>query len=294
MGRQPGIAYTTGRTEGHDLEEESVATIRSCLAGKQKTSAMWELLVSDPEVKTLWQMADFVATRKLGMNDHGETHAKVATASALTMLELLEGSGVQPDIVTGGLGDGDDAALVVLVATLCHDFGNTIHRIDHAGLSIVLALPVLDRLLPAIYPDMVKMTQVKSFILSAMYSHHGEPKPLTIEAALVCIGDSTDMTKGRGRAAFDRGSVTIHSVSALAIERVDIRKGKEKPIELCISMSNSAGIYQVQEILAPKVRAGPLSGYVEVIAITDACAGEYEHRIVGGIRMEGGKFVPFT
>ena len=102
------------------------------------------------------------------------------------------------------------------------------------------------------------------------------------------------MTKGRGRAAFERGSITIHSVSALAIERVEIRKGKDKPVELCISMSNSAGIYQVQEILAPKVRAGPLSGYVEVIAVTDACAGEYEHRIVGGIRMEGAKFVPFV
>jgi hypothetical protein len=239
-------------------------------------------------------MADFVATRKLGMNDHGETHAKVATASALTMLDLLEDAGVQPDFVAGGLGDRDDAALVVLVATLCHDFGNMIHRIDHADLSIVLAVPVLDRLLPEVYPDPVKQTQVKSFILSAMYTHHGEPKPLTIEAALVCIGDSTDMTKGRGRAAFERGSITIHSVSALAIERVEIRKGKEKPIELCISMSNSAGIYQVQEILAPKVRAGPLSGYVEVIAITDACAGEYEHRIVGGIRMDGAKFVPYT
>ena len=85
-----------------DLEEQSIATIGRCLAGKQKTSAMWELLINDAVVKTHWQMADFVATRKLGMNDHGETHAKVATASALTMLDLLEGSGVQPDIVAGG------------------------------------------------------------------------------------------------------------------------------------------------------------------------------------------------
>src|SRR5208337_4922076 len=120
----------------------------------------------------------------------------------------------------------------------------------------------------------------KSFILSAMYTHHGEPKPLTIEAALVCIGDSTDMTRGRGRAAFERGSITIHSVSALAIERVEIRKGKEKPIELRITMSNSAGIYQVQEILAPKVRAGPLADFVEVIAVTDANTGDHEQRIV--------------
>ena len=294
MGRRTDITHTTGGTGGDDLEAQSVATIGRCLTGKQKASAMWELLVSDAEAKTQWQMADFVATKKLGMNDHGETHAKVATASALTMLDLLEAGGVQPDIVAGGLGDQDDAALVVLVATLCHDFGNMVHRTDHAELSIMLAIPVLDRLLPAVYPDIVKRTQVKSFILSAIYSHHGEPRPLTIEAALVCIGDSTDMTKGRGRAAFERGSITIHSVSALAIDRVEIRKGKEKPIELRITLSNSAGIYQVQEILAPKVRAGPLAGYVDVIAITDASGGKHEQRIVEGIRMDGAKFVPLT
>jgi metal-dependent HD superfamily phosphatase/phosphodiesterase len=275
-----------------DLKGHAIAKIKQSLASKRKASAMWDLIGTDTVVKTHWQMADFVATRKLGMNDHGATHAMVATSSALTMLDILTESGVKPDIVTGGFGDDDDAALVVLVATLCHDFGNMIHRIDHTDLSVILAIPVLDRLLPAVYPGPVTMTQIKSFILSAIYSHHGEPKPLTIEAALVCIGDSTDMTRGRGRAAFERGSITIHSVSALAIEQVEIRKGKKKPIELRISMSNSAGIFQVQEILAPKVRAGPLADYVEVVAVTDASETDHEDRIVAGIRMEGAKFVP--
>jgi len=293
---KPGkeISYTTGGDEGSDLEGQAIATIERCLNGKPRASAIWNLLVNDAVVKTHWQMANFVVTRTLGMNDHGETHAKVATASALTMLDLLDDAGIKPDIVAGGFGDRDDAALVVLVATLCHDFGNMVHRTDHPEIGIVLVLPVLDKLLPEIYPDPVMMTRVKSFILSAMYSHHGEPKPLTIEAALVCVGDSTDMTKGRGRAAFERGSISIHSVSALAIQRVEIRKGREKPIELRISMSNSAGIYQVQEILAPKVRAGPLAGYIEVIAVTDAGQGEHEYRIVEGIRMDGAKFTPCT
>jgi len=167
MGQRTEITHTTGGTDGHNLEAQSIATIGRCLAGKSRASAMWNLLVNDAETKTHWQMADFVATKKLGMNDHGETHAKVATASALTMLDLLEAGGVQPDFVAGGFGDRDDAALVVLVATLCHDFGNMVHRTDHAELSIMLAIPVLDRLLPEIYPDRVKMTQVKSFILSS-------------------------------------------------------------------------------------------------------------------------------
>ncbi|MEN6443237.1 MAG: HD domain-containing protein [Methanoregula sp.] len=277
-----------------ELERQSVAVIERQLAGKTRAQTMWALLTGDDEVQTCWQMANFVAAQKLSMNDHGRTHAIVATASALTMLDILSFSEVKTDIIASGYGDSDDAALIVLTAMLCHDFGNMIHREDHADTGIILVKPILDRLLPTIYPDPVKCTRVKSFILSAMYTHHGEPRPITIEAALVCIADSTDMTKGRGRVAFDSGSITIHSVSALSIERVEILKGTEKPIELKISMSNSAGIFQVQEILAPKVRAGPLASYVDVIAITASGQENSEEKIVTGIRMCGARFIPFN
>jgi len=271
----------------------SVTTIETHLRNKPKAQKMWEILTSDDEVIASWRMADYIATKKLGMNDHGETHAKITAASALTMLSLLEGSALEPDVITGGFGDSDDAALVVLTAMLFHDLGNMIHREDHADLSITLALPLLNRILPDIYENPVKLTAIRALILSSMYSHHGEPKPITIEAALVCIGDSTDMTKGRGRAAFEQGSISIHSVSALSIEHVDIRRGKEKPIEILITMSNSAGIYQVQEILAPKVRAGPLAEYVDVIAVTGSGYQDSEPVIVKGIRMKGTKFVSY-
>ena len=194
---------------------------------------MWELLRGDPEVQTGWRMANYVAATKLGMNDHGQTHATVATASALTMLDLLEGSPFCPDIITGKFGDRDDAALVVLAATLCHDLGNMVHREEHADLGVVLVMPVLDRLLPGIYRTRAQRTVIRSFILSAIYTHHGVPRPLTIEAALVCIADSTDMTKGRGRVAFESGSITIHSVSALAIEKVGDQKRGRKAHRSC-------------------------------------------------------------
>lgn len=274
-----------------DLETHARGIILRHLVRRPKTKKMWELVTADPELAAGWQMANFIAAKKLGMNDHGRIHAAVASASALTLLDLLEGSAFVPDIVAGGFGDRDDTALVVLTAMLCHDLGNMVHREEHADLSVVLAQPVLDRLLPRIYDDPQKCTAIRSFILSAIYTHHGIPKPLTVEAAIVCIADSTDMTKGRGRAAFESGSITIHSVSALSIERVEIRKGTEKPIELIIHMSDPAGIFQVQEILAPKVRAGPLAGAVDVIAVTDA-ANNVEETMVSGIRMQGAKFVP--
>lgn len=288
-GSVSGKGESWGSSAG--LERRSVALIAKHLEGRPKAEKMWELLQHDLEVRACWRMANFITIRKLGMNDHGETHAKVATAAALTMLDLLRDADIKPDLVASGLGDMDDAVLVVLAATLCHDFGNQIHREAHSDTSIVLALPILDRLLAHIYDDLVHRTIVRSFILSGINSHLGEPRPLTIESALVCIGDSTDMTKGRGRAAFESGSITIHSVSALSIEQVTIRKGEIKPIELWIEMSNSAGIFQVQEILAPRVRSGPLAEYVDVIAVTRS--GKEESRIVEGIRMDGARFLPF-
>jgi len=273
------------------LEAHATGILNSHLEKRSRARKMWTLLAESPEIQTCWLMANYVATKKLGMNDHGETHALVATASALTMLDLLEGSEFCPDIVSEGFGDWDDAALVVLTAMLCHDLGNTIHRDDHASLGVAVTLPVLDRVLPLIYDDLCKRTAIRSFILSAIYSHHGTPRPLTIEAAIVCIADATDMTKGRGRVAFESGSISIHSVSALSIERVEIKTGEEKPIALVIHMSSPAGIFQVQEILAPKVRAGPLADAVDVVAITTEEAHAAGNSIVSGIRMQGARFV---
>jgi len=273
------------------METEAVSKIRSILSAYPKAEQMYDLLVNDDEVAAYWRMANYFTVRHLGMNDHGETHAKIATASALTILDLLQKAGITPDVVESGAGSGDDAALIVLSAMLCHDFGNAIHREAHQDISVPLAHTVLSRLLPSIYPNIGQRTEILSFILSAIYTHHAEPLPLTKEAAMVCIGDSSDMTKGRGRMAFDSGSITIHTVSALSIERVDIISGEERPVEIRIMMSNSAGIYQVQEILGRKVTVGPLKDYVDVIALVEP--GDGEERILEGVTMRSGKCFPF-
>jgi metal-dependent HD superfamily phosphatase/phosphodiesterase len=276
------------------LERDALTTIETFLADKPKARHLWQILADDAEVSAAWDMADYIAVSKLGHNDHGETHAKVAAASALSMLSLVIERGMQPEVIATGIGDADDAALIVLAAALLHDIGNQIHRIGHEEGSVWLALPMLDRLLPSVYPDMAKRTRIRAFILSAIYTHDGTPVPLTIEAAIVCVGDATDMTKGRGRLSFDLGSITIHTVSALSIESVMIARGKEQPIAIIVRMSNSAGIYQVQEILAPKVQNGPLAGSIDIIATIDPDLGEYERRILYGIRMQGRTFVPDT
>ncbi|HWQ65432.1 MAG TPA: hypothetical protein VN372_01035 [Methanospirillum sp.] len=209
-------------------------------------------------------MARYITTEKLGMNDHGKTHALVATSSALMILELLYESGVMPDVVSSWNGDMDDAYVIVLISTLCHDLGNAVHRIDHISHSILLIQPILDQILPMIYDDPNKCIMVRTFILSAIYTHHGDPKPLTIEASVVSIGDASDMTKGRAQHASDQKTITMHALSALSIDEVTIKRGETKPVKIQVSMSKTAGMFQVQEILYPKIHAGVVSQHIEV------------------------------
>jgi len=75
-----------------------------------------------------------------------------------------------------------------------------------------------------------------------------------------------DMEKGRARIPFRVGEPTIHSVSALAIEKVELRPGKEKPVLIFVRMSNSAGIFQLDNLLKEKLNRSGLKDYIEVAA----------------------------
>lgn len=241
-------------------------TIRQITADYPRTARLYDLLLNDPEVNTYWNMANYISVVKLGYNDHGPVHAKVVTAAAMTMTHLLARHGIALDVVTSGGGDLDDACLVVLASTMLHDIGNLIHRVGHEQAGALLAYAIYHRLLPEIYPDPELRFEVLSFILSAVATHDCNPIPLTMEAAIVAVADGTDMTKGRGRIAFDLGKVDIHSVSALAIEEVHIREGQQTPIDIEVIMSESAGIFQVEQILARKLIVTPLAAYVTLRA----------------------------
>lgn len=104
------------------------------------------------------------------------------------------------------------------------------------------------------------------------------------------IADGCDITKGRGRLSFDMGKHDIHSISALSIESVDISKGKTKLIEIHVNMSNSAGIYQVQETLGNKVAKSPLRDYIEIVADLTPSKAPPELRILDRIVFSDGKY----
>jgi metal-dependent HD superfamily phosphatase/phosphodiesterase len=218
----------------------------------------------------------------MGINDHSWVHIQIVTNIALKLLRQLTKHHIEPAVVRDyGLGR-DDAEIVVTLAALCHCVGMSIHRHGHEDFSLFLAEPKLRELLEGIY-DEPDRTVVVSEVLQAIISHRADGQPLTIEAGLIRVADALDMAKGRSRIPFERGRVTMHSLSAAAIEDVTIGDGEERPILIEIRMNNSSGIFQVDGLLKAKLRGSGLEPYVEVVAHIDT---ETEQRLVQIYRLE--------
>jgi len=248
------------------LEEESIRTIGEGLKNYPKASKLFQSLQSDQQTITLLNMANYIAVRKLGYNDHGPIHARIVTANAIKILRIiLDSKELALDSITGLGMSEDDAHLIIVASCMLHDIGNAVHRDEHEIFSVIYGKSILERLLPEIYPDIAKRTAVINQVLHAIYAHDVGENALTIESAIVVIADGSDITKGRGRLAYDLGKHDIHSISALSIESVEILKGRTKLIEIRVTMSNSAGIYQVQETLGNKVAKSPLKDDIEIV-----------------------------
>jgi metal-dependent HD superfamily phosphatase/phosphodiesterase len=228
-----------------------------------------ELIEVDEELEQLLKCANITAVDRMGYSDHGPTHSKIVANIALRIMRILLSRGVTPSIVEHYAGeemDSHDAEVVVVLAAFLHDIGMVIHRYQHDLYGIVVARPVLERLLED-YPPRKRAIMV-SEILHAMTFHDSPVPPLTVEGGIVRIADGLDMEEGRARIPFEAGKKDIHAVSALAIEEVDIFEGgkDEEPVQIRITMSNSAGIFQVDELLKRKIEVSKLAEYVHVTA----------------------------
>lgn len=275
------------------VRAEAEKGIKEILKDYPNALKMYDLLTNDGELNGYWDIANFMLTEKLKYNDHGEVHAKVVAYSACKMASLLKKNGITPDFIKHGGGDWDDEYLILLSAALLHDIGNAVIRPRHYDFSVMLSIPILNRLLPKVYNDnLEKMAEVKGFILNALYTHEPEVNSYTLEGAIVRLADGTDMTKGRGRLVFDLGEAGIHTVSALAIEKVTISEGEKVPIRITVEMSNSAGVFQVEEILAKKIRYGPLEPFVEICAIAIPTDAKKDKRIIYYVTVKNGRISP--
>ncbi|HEY7925800.1 MAG TPA: phosphohydrolase, partial [Candidatus Dormibacteraeota bacterium] len=137
------------------------------------------------------------------------------------------------------------------------------------------------KLLEGVYEEPERSVIVAE-TLHAIIGHRSDGAPFTIEAGIVRVADALDMARGRSRIGFEAGQQNIHSISAYAIDEVKISPGRDRAVRVEIAMSNSAGIFQVDELLAEKLRGSGLEEHIEVIARIDA---EHEQRLMQVFRI---------
>ncbi len=250
--------------------------IRVPVRANRKLRTVIDRVNKDDQIKGWWHVANVNAVARMEINDHSWVHIQIVTNIALKLLRQLTKHGIEPAMVKDYGMTRDDAELVVALTALTHCIGMSVHRHGHEDFSLFLAEPKLRELLTGLY-DEPDLTVVVSEVLQGIISHRSDGEPLTLEAGILRVADALDMEQGRSRIAFERGRVGIHSLSAAAIEEVEISDGEEKPIRISIRMNNSSGIYQVDGLLKAKLRGSGLEPYVEVIAHIDT---EAEKRLV--------------
>ena len=230
----------------------------------------------DVKLQTLWRCANVMAIDRMGYTDHGPTHVKIVANSALKMLRILVERKIVPSIVKDYGMKNEDAEVVVVLGSIFHDLGMTVIRDGHELYGALLASGFIEKYLQGIYSEEERMI-IFSEVLHAIVSHEEPHKPLTLEAGIVRVADALDMEKGRARIPFQAGKVDIHSVSALSIEKVGIQEGDEKPVAVNITMSNPAGIFQIDQLLKPRIEDSGLRNYIHVVA---EITGEKEPKIL--------------
>ncbi len=233
--------------------------------GNKKLEALLEEINGDAELQQLWEMANNNAVRRLGMSDHGPVHIQIVANACVKILRLLVAADVQPSAVSEHDLTHQDAEVVVVLAASLHDIGMAVHRDNHENYSLMLGYPKSRQLLANLY-DEPNLTTIVSEVLHAIIAHRWDVQPLSLEAGVLKVADALDMTQGRSRIPFEAGKVNIHSVSAQAVEEVKIQKGEDLPVRVDILLNNSAGIFQVDELLKRKLANSTLSPYVEVVA----------------------------
>ena len=256
---------------------ESVAQMRIHAPTERnpRLSRFLEAANASDKLKARW-LGQQVTADRLEMSDHSWVHLQIVLNRALHLFRLLHRSGLKSSIETDYAMSHKDAEVIIAGGCLLHDLGMSIHRIDHEAFSLFLAADLLPQLLEKVYEEPDR-TVISSEILHAIIGHRKGGRPLTLEAGIVRVADALDMEHGRSRVAFETSLPNIHSLSAAAIDEVRIIQGESRAVRIEVEMNNSAGVFQVDELMANKLRGSGLEPHVEFVARIDA---EHEKRLL--------------
>jgi len=255
-----------------------------------KLKDVMEKIRDDKKLQTFWRCANVMAIERMGYTDHGPTHVKIVANLSLRLLRILiEKNLIKPSIVENYNMKNEDAEVVVVLGAIFHDLGMIVQRYNHEKFGAFLALDFLERCLTPTYNE-EEQAIITSEVLHAIVTHEEPPnnepfnRILTKEAGIVGIADALDMEAGRARIPFQSGKIDIHAVSALSIEKVEVEvvenwqpSSNIKPIVIRIKMSNSAGVFQIDELLKPRIVNSGLQQFFHVIA---EITGEKETKII--------------
>ena len=222
-----------------------------------------EKINNSDEIKTLWEVINTNAMERLKMTDHGHVHFQIVSNIGLKMTRLLNKQGIKLSVEKDYGLSYEHGELVVLLGCLLHDLGMSISRKGHEEFSIVKANAIVPEILD--FLPLVERTIITSEVLHTIISHRSGGKPLTVEAGIVRVADALDMSEGRSRLPYEEGYIDIHTLSAQAIDAIEIENGtEEKPINIQIIMNISVGLFQIEELMQQKLEGSGIEKYINI------------------------------
>ncbi|MDD3625716.1 MAG: phosphohydrolase [bacterium] len=235
-----------------------------------KVREVFQYLIDNEELNHLQEYANIVSINRLGYNDHGPVHARVVAKNAFTLMKLLENK-VPTSLQNEHLGSFEDSTIVLLISAFCHDLGMTMGRHDHERNSIIIGSNCIEEILNRFYTDNYYVMILKAMVFETIIGHMGEFDVSSIEAGVLLVSDGCDMTKGRARIPYAMQTKPtigdIHKYSAMSINQVHIEPGDDKlPIKITVDMDDKAGIFQIEQVLYPKVIKSSIKKYIQIIA----------------------------
>ena len=195
MNEETGPEPEIQRVEGFPLPEPEQTTVGTeplrpaemIRLPAKKNPVLQQLLANinaDEDLHTLWRCQNINAVDRLGMSDHGPIHMQIVVNISLRILRMLLAAGLVPAVVTNHHLTNEDAEVVVALASLLHDVGMSIDRVNHEEMGIFLAHGKAMELLDGIYPTVPKRVIV-SETLHAILNHRSDGHPQTLEAGTV-------------------------------------------------------------------------------------------------------------
>ena len=266
---------------GSIAEAVAKAQVHAPTRGNRKLERFLDAVNADERVRAWWYMAQ-ITSERLGMSDHSWVHVQVVLNIALRLLRLLVKGGIEPAMVTDhGMRDRD-AEVVVAGGALLHDVGMSIHRADHEAYSLFM----VEERLQSLLAESLRGARADGGDRGDPARDHRPPPPrraLHASRPAWCGSRTPSTWRRAARASRSRAASTGSTPSRRRRStRSGSRRGRSAPVKIEIEMNNSAGVFQVDDLLATKLRGTPLEGHVEVIA---QVPGETEKRLLPGFRL---------